>query len=166
MSTRAAPPTRHMDDAVDTEAGARQSDGGRGVVWWIALAAAVLLAVAAVAIVLHVYVPVDRSTPSATITGYFDALAAQDYARAWQYTSGSAKDPSSQASFVQDQRADDALSGRVLSMRIVSSVEDGRSHETVVVSVTRSGAPHDAVAERVLATQYGGNWLIDSITTG
>ena len=162
----AAPLTRPIDESRSPEAGSRQNDGGRGVFWWTALAAIVLLAVAAVAIVLHVYAPLDRSTPSATVTGYFNALSAQDYTRAWHYTAGSADDPTSQASFLQNQRADDALSGRVLSMRVISSQEDSSSHETVMISVTRSGSPQSTIHETVLVTQYGGNWLIDSITPG
>lgn len=163
--TRAAPTTRPAPDLAGEDADGRQAEGGKAVFWWAALAASALLVVAVVAVALHLYAPLDRSTPQGTVTGYFAAVQQQDYGRAWQYTADSANDPNSQVTFTQNQRADDALSGHVLTYRVVGSAVDNGSHETIVVVVTRAGAPQTAIQETVLLTQYGGNWLIDSITS-
>lgn len=166
VSQRAAAITRIVQTEVTEEGGARRSEGGRAIFWWASLAAAALIVVAAAAIALHIFAPVDRSTSRVTVTGYFDALEQQDYGRAWQYTAASANDPRSEATFAQSRRADDALGGRVLSIRVVGTQTESGSHESVVVSVVRSGSPGNDVTQTVLVSQYGGNWLIDSITTG
>ncbi len=43
----------------------------------------------------------DRSTPRATVTGYFHALSAQDYATAWRYDADSRNNPAAQTAFIQ-----------------------------------------------------------------
>src|SRR5579859_2664903 len=60
----------------------------------------------------------DRSTPRATVTGYFHALSAQDYATAWRYEADSRNNPAAQAAFIQGLQSDDASYGVVRSASI------------------------------------------------
>lgn len=110
--------------------------------------------------------PPDRSSPAASAGGYFSALRAQDYNRAWQYAAASRNDTGSQAAFTASLRADDAQYGRVLSAQ-VGQVEDVASGSvTVQVSVTRANAPQQVMTYTLVLTQYDGNtWLINSVST-
>jgi hypothetical protein len=155
-----------MHDPASEDAGARSAEGGRAIYWWAALVVTVLIGVAAAAFVLHVYTPLDRSTPTATVNGYFEAVKKQDYSRAWEYLASSANNPTAQTAVVQNARADDALYGKVLEMRIATTQGGSSAHETVIVMVTRAGARGEPVRETVQLTQYSGNWLIDSISAG
>jgi serine/threonine protein kinase len=132
-------------------------------------AAAVCLVLGAAALglsILRNVGPPDRSSPSASVNGYFAALIAQDYNRAWQYSTGSRNNTGSQATFTASLRADDAHYGRVLSAQI-TQVDDAVSGSvTVVATVTRAAAPQDALTYTLILTQYDGNtWLINSIST-
>jgi serine/threonine protein kinase len=137
----------------------------RRAVWATALVAVgLILTVAAVAAYMS-YTPLDRSTPVATVTGYFDALHAQDYARAWEYSAQSNKAQSSQSAFIGSLKADDARYGRVLSAHVSGNVqEDSAGHATSSVAVTRAMAATAPQTYTVNLTQYGSIWLIDSIT--
>jgi hypothetical protein len=139
-------------------------DRARPWVWGGGILAAIVLLAAVGIGVLRIYAIPDRSTPTATVTGYFAALQVQDYARAWQFTSASNEDQSSEAAFAQNQQAANNLSGRIISFHIVQLNEDGNGHATGVLTISRSGAPNDGATESVSLTQYGGNWLIDSVT--
>ena len=132
-------------------------------------AAAVCLVLGAAALgmsILRNAGPPERSSPSASVNGYFAALMAQDYSRAWLYSTASRNDTGSQAAFAANLRADDAHYGRVLSAQI-SPVDDAVSGSvTVVATVTRATAPQDALTYTLVVTQYDGNtWLINSIST-
>jgi serine/threonine protein kinase, bacterial len=163
---RVAPVTLRIDDPARSETESHLADGRRPLLWWSMLAAVALIAAAAAVIMLHLYAPIDRSTPSATVNGYFAALESQDYTRAWEYTASSTNSPNLQPTFIRDAQADDALNGRVLSIVVSTSTGDGSSHETVAILVTRAGTPHEPASETVHLTQYAGNWLIDSIVPG
>ncbi len=128
--------------------------------------AVVAATVIALALVIRSHVPLDRSTPKATIQGYYAALNAQDYARAWQFTTASTKDQASQAGFTSNLRSDDSRNGRVTSAMIVSIAQDSSGNATGTVTVTRSGAPTVPGTDTIVLTQYGSVWLIDSVSSG
>jgi serine/threonine protein kinase len=110
--------------------------------------------------------PPDRSSPSASVNGYFAALMVQDYSRAWQFSAANRNDSGSQAAFTASLRADDAHYGRVLSAQISQVDDEVSGSVTVVATVTRAAAPQDAMTYTLVLTQYDGNaWLINSIST-
>lgn len=133
---------------------------------WIAAVAAVLTIAVVLGVTLHgLLAPLDRSTPQATITGYFTALEAQDDAQAWQYTSLSRNNPSQQSTFISELQADDERYGRVTSFQVTqtSTVSSGRIQATVTVDrANQQGSP---LTYTLVVTQYDGStWLIDSVT--
>jgi serine/threonine protein kinase len=139
----------------------------RMIIVWSML---VMAAIAATIVVLTLYTqanaPVDTSSPRAAMLGYYAAVQAQNYDRAWQYTTASTKDQSLQAGFAANLRADDAQNGRVVRITIDSITSDSAGHATGRVDVVRANSPGTAQTESVLLTQYGGAWLIDSVTFG
>jgi hypothetical protein len=107
--------------------------------------------------------PPDRSSPSATVTGFFDALSTHDYARAWQFMSASRDNSTSQSQFTQSQRADDARLGTVVSATITRVDGANTSLATVQVNVTR-GQGGTVLSYTVSLTQFDGTtWLITSV---
>jgi serine/threonine protein kinase len=135
-------------------------------VWSILVAAAIAATIVSLTLYTRANAPIDTSSARAAITGYYAALQAQNYERAWQYTAASTKDLSLQASFAANLRADDAQNGRVVRITIHSITGDSTDHATGSVDVVRANSPGAAQTESVLLTQYGGSWLIDSITSG
>ena len=126
----------------------------------------VLLAVGGGAVLLLNSSPLDRSSPSATVTGYYNALKSQDYARAWQYTENSRNNVGAQSQDVNRLRADDALSGKVLSVTISQVQDPGTGQATVLVSVTRAASGGTVISDTISLTQFDGNtWLITSVTS-
>ncbi|HEY7849987.1 MAG TPA: hypothetical protein VIC27_07975, partial [Ktedonobacterales bacterium] len=112
------------------------------------------------------FAPPDRSTPQATVNGYFNALEQQNYGLAWQFASASRNDPGSQASFTSALSSDDARYGKVLHFSVASTQTDNAGHADVTVSVTRASAPTSPLIYAVSVTQYSGPlWLIDSATS-
>ncbi|HEX8732391.1 MAG TPA: protein kinase [Ktedonobacterales bacterium] len=110
--------------------------------------------------------PPDRSTPQATVNGYFHALEQQNANLAWQYVSASRNDPSSQSAFAASLSADDAQYGKVLSFTITQQETDSAGHSTATVNVSRANAPNAPITYIVSVTQYdGSNWLIDSASS-
>src|SRR5262249_53019603 len=97
----------------------------------------ILAAVAGGAGFLLASAPPDRSSPTATVTGYFNALHAQDYARAWQFMSASRGGAGSQDQFTQNQQADDARYGKVMSATITHIDGANTPQATVQVDTTR-----------------------------
>ncbi len=126
-----------------------------------------MVAVAGLAVFAYqTLAPPDRSTPQATITGYFTALEQQNYARAWQYSSASRNDPGSQAAFTSALTADDARYGKVLRFSVTQAQNDNAGHATVTVSVTRATSPSAPLTYVVSITEYSAsNWLIDSASS-
>lgn len=147
-----------------TEGKRRLLDPGRPVVWGTAVAIAVLVVAVVATSILRSYATLDRSTPTATVTGYFVALQAQDYARAWQYAAASNGDQSSEITYAQNLKTDDAHYGRVLSFQVGAVAEDTAGHASCAVTVLRSGAPNAAINYSVVLTQYNSLWLIDNIS--
>ncbi len=111
----------------------------------------------------NTFAPPDRSTPTASVTGYFDSLEQQNYSRAWQFDAASRNDPGSQTSFTAALDADDSRYGKVVSYSITSAQSDTSGHTDYTVSVTRSKATSAPLTYDVSVTQYSGPlWLIDS----
>jgi serine/threonine protein kinase len=135
------------------------------VVWSVLVLAAIAATVVGLTLFTRAFSPIDTSSPRASVQGYYAAVRAQDYSRAWQYTAASARDQSLQASFANNLRADDAQNGRVVSIAIVSITPDSSGHATSTVTVVRANSPGAPLTESVLLTQYGGDWLIDSVTS-
>ena len=110
--------------------------------------------------------PPDRSTPQATLTGYFNALQQDDFSRAWQFASASHNDTASQDVFTQNLRADDSRYGKVISFDILSVDADGSNHATALVQTERANAPGSPVVYSIALTQVDGTtWLMDSIAS-
>ncbi len=130
----------------------------------IGLLAVLMVAVGALSLFAYdSFAPPDRSTPQASVTGYFDALEQQNYSRAWQFSAASRNDPGAQASFTTSLSTDDARYGKVLRFSVTSSQTDSTGHTDMIVSVTRSSAPAAPLNYAISVTQYGGSlWLIDS----
>ncbi len=107
----------------------------------------------------------DRSTPQATVTGYFHALSAQDDATAWQYQVDSRNNPSGQTAFIQNLQADDIKYGVVRSATITQVTMTTSSQAIVAVSVLRgtSKTPMDYTVDLI---QYNGSiWLIVTVSS-
>lgn len=142
-------------------------EGGNRGLALTGIALALILVALGIATVMIVprLAPPDRSSPQATITGYFNALQQGDFNRAWQYVSASRNDTSAQNLFLQTLRSDDARYGKVLSIRIISVGTDSVSHATAIVQAKRANDPNNPVAYSISLTQYDGTtWLMDSIT--
>lgn len=147
------------------------SDSRREGISRIPLLIGIVLAVALVSvgvvtlIIVPRLAPPDRSTPTATVTGYYTALQQSDFTRAWQFSTASRNDTGSQNVFAQNLRADDARYGKVISLRIISVVNDSSSHATAMVQTKRANDANNPVVYSVALSQYDGTtWLIDSIT--
>lgn len=150
-------------------AGPRRGVTGRGPVL-IGIALVFILVAVGIATFMLVprLAPPDRSTPQATINGYFNALQQGDFSRAWQYVSASHNDTASQDVFTQNLRADESRYGKVIpnSIHILSVDADGTSHATALVQVARANAPGSPVVYSIALSQYDGTtWLMDSIAS-
>ena len=138
----------------------------RGLVLTGITLALILVAVGiATAMIVPRLAPPDRSSPQATITGYFNALQQGDFSRAWQFVSASRNDTSSQDQFTQTLRSDDARYGKVVSIHVVSVSTDNANHATAIVQVTRANDTHTPIAYSISLSQYdGATWLMDNVT--
>jgi hypothetical protein len=129
------------------------------------LACVILLVVVVAVMVLNATTLPDRSSPQATVTGYFAALSAQDYARAWQYNAASRTNVSGESSFVNGLKSDDGRFGRVLSAKM-SGMDSSGGQAIVQVDVTRAKAPDTVMSYSLDITQFDNDtWLISSITS-
>jgi hypothetical protein len=139
----------------------------RRIALFAAIACVLALAVGLGVAVLAASSPPDRSSPNATVSGYYRALIAQNYADAWQYDANSRNQVSTQSDFIASLRSEDSQYGRVRSFTITQSENDSASHATVQVNVTRAGAGVPTTTYTVVLTQYdGATWLITSVTAG
>ncbi len=132
------------------------------------LGGGLLIALVAVAFIginlVRAMTPPDRTSPNATVTGYYAALQAQDYARAWQFASASRNGTGSQANYVSSLQSDDQQFGKVTKVHVVQIETDNSGHADAVVQVTRANSPDSPQQLTIVITQYDGtNWLIDSI---
>jgi hypothetical protein len=105
----------------------------------------------------------DRSTPSASVNGYFHALSARDDASAWNYDADSRNNPGGQAAFIQSLQADDASYGAVRSAHITQVSLTAPSQAIVIVSVVRANSPTPITYTIELAEYDGTTWLIITI---
>src|SRR5262249_21696868 len=128
-----------------------------------AIALLVIAVVTAGGVFLLNSAPPDRSSPSATVSGFFSALSSQDYGRAWQFMAASRDNSLQQDQFTRSQQADDARLGRVISATITQVDGANTSQAIVQVSVTRG--PDDSVLSySVTLTHFDGTtWLIASV---
>jgi serine/threonine protein kinase len=181
LATPLAPPRVNAPPLVQTDPAMREhfstpqlppiepekSSGRRPTMPYL-LGGGLLIVVVAVALIginiVRAMTPPDRSSPNATVTGYYAALQAQDYTRAWQFASASRNDTGSQSNFVASLQSDDQHAGKVTNVRIVHIETDNSGHADAVVQVTRANSPSTPQQLTIVLTQYDGtNWLIDSI---
>ena len=147
--------------------GPRREGLGRGPLL-IGVALALILVAVGIATFMIVprLAPPDRSSPQATITGYFNALQQDDVSRAWQFAASSRNDTGAQSVFTQNLRSDDARYGKVISFKILSVNADSSNHTTAMVQATRASDTSSPVVYAIALSQYDGTtWLIDSITS-
>ncbi|HEX9035960.1 MAG TPA: protein kinase [Ktedonobacterales bacterium] len=113
----------------------------------------------------HAFGAPDRSTPRATVSGYFQALQNQDYNTAWTYDADSRNNPNARAEFIQGLQSDDANYGVVRSAAIDQVAMTTDSQATVTVSAQR-GSASTPMSYTVGLNEYDGSiWLIVSIDT-
>jgi serine/threonine-protein kinase len=148
----------------------REGRRGRRVTWLVrgVIGLVGLAVVAAVVAVLAsgLLTPPDRSTPQATASGYFAALAAGNYTRAWQYSSASLNNSASQSTFVGSLQADDSQYGKIVHASVINVAQDTPGSARAQVAVQRANAPGTAITYTVVLTLYSGStWLIDSISS-
>ena len=157
--------TGALTGALSADAASKQRER-RGPPLGVLIGLLVVLLVVVTGLAFYAYntfAPPDRSTPTASVTGYFDSLKQQNYSRAWQFDAASRNDPGTQAAFTAALDADDARYGKVLSYTITASQSDTVGHSDFTVSVTRSKAANAPLTYDVSVTQYSGPlWLIDS----
>ena len=140
-----------------------QRGGLRGARLLLMVAALlVVLLVGAGGAFLLLSTPPDRSSPRATITGYYNALSQRDYQHAWQFFVDSRNAVGKQDVDIQSYRTDDAQRGVVKSVSI-TSVQIGTPGQAIAqVTVVRA---RGTFSYQVFLTQFDGNvWLITSIS--
>jgi hypothetical protein len=127
----------------------------------------VILAIGAGVLVAFTLGPLgapDRSSPRASVNGYFAALAAQDYSRAWQYLADSRNAPSAQSADLAGLTSDDTRYGKVLSAHVTSLTQGTVGSAQATVAVQRSAAPNTTATYALVLTLYDGQtWLIESV---
>lgn len=129
------------------------------------LAALVLLGVVVAVLALNATAPPDRSSPRATVTGYFAALKAENYSLAWQFVAQSRTNVSVEASFVSNLQSDDARLGHVLTAQ-VTALDTSSGQVSAQVDVTRAMSPSVTLSYSVDLTQFDNDtWLITSISS-
>lgn len=134
---------------------------------WLAVIALCLVMIGATSayMVIRAAAPPDRSSPTATVNGYFAALHDKDYARAWLFVSASRNDVTTQSELTTEWRADDVRFGAVLNITITDTESDGAGKVTVQAHVVRANSPSTVMNYTLVVTQYDGStWLIDNIS--
>ena len=134
---------------------------------WGSVAFGVLLTIAIVgAVLFNASAPPDRSSPRATVSGYFGTLEKQDYTLAWQYSAAIYTDATSQSSFMSGLAADDTQLGRVQKVELstMTIAGEGSGTATVQVGVIRAKNPAAVTYTLILGLYNGSLWLINSIT--
>lgn len=107
---------------------------------------------------------INRSTPTATVQGYFHALKARDYTTAWEYDAGSRNDPSSQTAFTQSLQTDDANYG-VVQTATITNVTMSTTSEAVVTTTVVRGPDKTQMTYIMDLNEYNGSvWLITDIS--
>ncbi len=135
--------------------------GGRLILAIVALL--VVLIVGAGGAFLLLSTPPDRSTPRASITGYYNALSQRDYQRAWQFSDDSRSAVGKETGDIQSYRAEDARTGAVKSVTIDSLNQGSPNQAIAQVTVVRGNGN---VNYTLTLTEYDGNvWLITAISS-
>ena len=162
----ASPARSDKEDKVDGGDASRQRVSRRRIVVFVGIACVLAIFIGLGAVLIAASAPPDRSTPEATVGGYYSALEAQDYGRAWQYDADSRNNSSSQSQFMSDRRSEDQQYGRVTAFTVMPAQSDSATQATVQVNVTRAGPGGPTTTTFTVAlTQYnGGTWLINGIT--
>jgi eukaryotic-like serine/threonine-protein kinase len=136
--------------------------------WGVAACGLLLIAVLTGGVLFYLSAPPDRSSPQATVTGYFSALQAQNYDLAWQYSAATYTDATSQARFIAGLRSDDAQLGRVVQVDSghMSIVRDSFGSATAQITVYRADSPNTPVTYTLDISLYNGSlWLLAHIST-
>jgi hypothetical protein len=112
--------------------------------------------------------PPDRSSPSATVNGYYNALSHQNYSLAFQYLQDSRNQVSSKSGDISGLQSDDATLGRITSYTITDITDNSSTQVTATVAITRT-PPRGSktISSFVLSvTQFDGStWLITNLTS-
>jgi serine/threonine-protein kinase len=136
--------------------------------WGIAACGFLLISVLVGGALFFASAPPDRSSPRATVTGYFSALEAKNYDLAWQYSAATYTDVTSEPNLIAGLRLDDAQLGRVVRADVahMNIASDSTGSATVEVKVYRADNPNSAVLFTLLVRLYNGSlWLIANIST-
>lgn len=162
---------RDADGHTAASSRARAIEGTRTPLKSPLVIGSVLLAVVAIGVIVGLaairnLTPPDRSSPTATITGYYNALESRQYSRAFDFLTESQTNQGDKSTVLSGLAADDTHYGRVLSAHIVSVENDGGGKMTAQVTVSRALAPNAPQTVSIELSQYsGGTWLIDSVAT-
>jgi serine/threonine-protein kinase len=134
--------------------------------WGIVACGLLIIVVLTAGVLFYLSAPPDRSSPTATVTGYFSALQAQNYDLAWQYSAATYTDATSQSRFIASLRSDDAQLGRVVHVDHMSIVRDSSGSATVQIDVYRVGSAETQTTYTLIVGLYNGSlWLISNIST-
>lgn len=107
----------------------------------------------------------DESSPQVTVNGYFTALKAHDYQRAYLYLSPKGTTAQTIDQFTSAQQSDLHDLGDITDFHIVQTADSGNNSQQVTVQVTRAG--RNASAQYTLSVEtINGNWQIDTISNG
>ncbi len=169
------PPPLVEDPSETSENAASEERTSSGILTFtrVLIACATLLALlivgGGVALLLS-SAPPDRSSPTATVNGYYNALNHQNYSLAFQYWQASRNQVSSKSSYISGFQSDDATSGKIVSYTITDITDTNNSSTQVTVSVAITRRPPNGsnmVSYFVLSvTQYDGStWLITNLTS-
>jgi hypothetical protein len=134
---------------------------------WGSVAFGLLVITAVVgALLFNASAPPDRSTPRATVLGYFHALKEQNYTLAWQYSAATYTNATSQSTFMSGLAADDTQFGRVetIDLSKMTIAGEGSGTATVQVGVTRAKSSAEVTYTLIVGLYNGSLWLINSIT--
>jgi serine/threonine protein kinase len=170
LPERRAPMIDDLPEAGDDRAGEEHAPSGIVTLPRVLIACATLLALLIVgggAAFLLSSTPPDRSSPTATANGYYNALSHQNYTLAFQFLQDSRNQASSQSSDMSGFRSDDASSGKIVSYTITDIRDNSSTQVSVSVTITRSspGGSNTISSFALSITQYDGStWLITNVT--
>lgn len=169
---RLAPTVEEAPGASDDGTREEQAAGGIITLPRVLIACAtlvVLLIVGGGVALLLSSAPLDRSSPTATVNGYYTALSHKNYTLAFQFMTDSRNQVGNESSDISGFQSDDATSGPIISFRIAGIQDISSTQVTVSVTVTRNppaGSGGSAISNFTLTvTQYDGNtWLISNVS--
>jgi hypothetical protein len=135
--------------------------------WGIVACGLLALVLLTAGVLFYLSTPPDRSSPRATVTGYFSAVQAQNYDLAWQYSAAIYTDATSQSRFIASLRSDDAQLGRVVKVDVdrMNIVRDNSGSATVQINVYRADSANSVTYTLIVGLYNGSLWLISNIST-